>query len=185
MTSALAREASQRGAPAGQDGRNGEPLDGGYGGGVEMPLEGYATLVGLYNALFAGFLAATWKLGRPLPERLPLSDILLLGVATHKLRWWLAKDRVTSPLRAPFTRFEKPGPGPADVTEQSRGAGMQRAIGDLFTCPWCMAAWVGAFLAYGLVLAPRVTRLIAATFAAISVADFIHHGYDALQTREG
>src|SRR5438270_7263185 len=149
-----------------------QAVSSGYGGGEEMPLGGYATLVGLYNMLFAGFLLTTRKLGRPLPERLPVSDILLLAAATHKLSWWLAKDRVTSPLRAPFARFQKPGPGHSDVTEESRGVGMQKAVGDLVTCPWCMAAWVGAFLAYGLVLAPRVTRLIGGAFAAISLAEF-------------
>ena len=41
-----------------------------------------------------------------LPERFGAGDALLLGAATAQLSRLLAKDRVTSVLRAPFTRFK-------------------------------------------------------------------------------
>ncbi len=46
-----------------------------------------------------------------MPERIGPGDILLLGVATHKLGRLLAKDWVTSFLRAPFTTFKGGGAG--------------------------------------------------------------------------
>ncbi len=42
-----------------------------------------------------------------------------------------------------------------------------------------MGQWVAAFLTYGLVLRPRVTRLVASAFAMITLADFLHPAYEA------
>lgn len=104
----------------------------GYGGGEEMPLGAFSVLVGLYGASFAGFLLAMKKTGRPLPEKVRLGDLLLLGVATHKLSRLITKDWVTSPLRAPFTEYHG-SDGAGEVSDRARGQGMQRALGELFT----------------------------------------------------
>jgi Protein of unknown function (DUF1360) len=29
-----------------------------------------------------------------------------------------------------------------EVPESSRGSGLQKAVGDLVTCPWCVGPWV-------------------------------------------
>lgn len=55
--------------------------------------------------------------GRPLPERLSAQDVVLAGVATHKLSRLIAKDNVTSFLRAPFTRFQR---APAAASSRRR-----------------------------------------------------------------
>ncbi|MCA1613452.1 MAG: DUF1360 domain-containing protein [Acidobacteria bacterium] len=135
------------------EGRGGEVLAG-YKGGEEMPLAGYAALLGVYNAAFAGLLLAAKQSGRGLPERAGYADLLLMGVATHKLSRIIAKDFVTSPLRAPFTEY-KGSAGAGEVNEKSRGEGLRRAVGDLVSCPWCMAPWVAAGLAFGFVFRPR------------------------------
>jgi hypothetical protein len=82
---------------------------------------------------------------------------------------------VTSPLRAPFTRYEGPG-GPAEVNEAVRGHGARHAMGELVTCPFCVGQWVATGFAFGLLLAPRVTRQVAATFSALEAADFLQFG---------
>lgn len=46
-----------------------------------------------------------------------------------------------------------------------------------------MGQWVAAFLTYGLVLRPRVTRLIASAFAMITLADFLQSAYEATVKR--
>src|SRR5919198_1203030 len=79
------------------------------------PLGAYAGLVVLFNAAFAGFLALAKAADRPLPERIGTGDILLFGVATHKASRLLARDWVTSFLRAPFTRYDGPSELPAEV----------------------------------------------------------------------
>ncbi|HLH22728.1 MAG TPA: DUF1360 domain-containing protein [Chloroflexota bacterium] len=144
------------------------------------PLAQYGILVGAFNLLFAAFLVLVKQTRRTLPQRVGLGDIVLLGVASYKLSRLLAKDSVTSVIRAPFTQFEEAS-GASEVNERPRGRGMQKALGELLTCPFCVGQWVAAALAYGLVLAPRATRLIAAIYSAVAIADFLQYGYEAVR----
>ena len=50
-------------------------------------------------------------------------DIVLTGVATHKLSRLIAKDKIMAFVRAPFTEYQEPG-GPAEVEERARGRGL-------------------------------------------------------------
>ncbi|WP_029215679.1 DUF1360 domain-containing protein [Kallotenue papyrolyticum] len=148
----------------------------------DAPLGAYATLIGAFHALLAAFLLALRWRRRPLPERVSADDLLLVGIATFKLSRLIARDIVTSVLRAPFTRFHEPA-GNGEFNEQPRGRGLRRALGELLTCPFCLGQWVAAALLYGLVLAPRFTRLICSLFTALAIADVAQLGYAALQRR--
>jgi hypothetical protein len=161
----------------------GDSLFAGYNGGEEMPLAGYATLVVVYNAAFAAALLAAKQSDRELPDRASLSDVLLLGIATHKLGRIITKDWVTSPLRAPFTEY-KESAGGGEVNEKSRGEGLQRAVGDLLTCPWCIAPWVASALAFGFVFKPRTTRFICGVFTAVTISDFLQHAYNGVKEKK-
>ncbi|MDQ3138744.1 MAG: DUF1360 domain-containing protein [Gemmatimonadota bacterium] len=156
----------------------------GYNGGDEMPLVPYAGIMGVYTAAFAGLLLAARSSGRRLPERIPTTDLAWLGVATYKLSRLISSDRVTSPLRAPFTEYIEPA-GASEVKEQVRGTGIRRAIGDLLTCPYCLGPWVATALGFGLVLTPRTTRLIGGILAAAAVSDALNHATMAIKKREG
>src|ERR687893_3305430 len=137
----------------------------GYDGGEE-PLPSYAALMGVFNLIFALCLLIARKTGRPIPERIEARDIALLGVAAHKVSLVGSQDAVTSPLRAPFTEIQEKE-SPKKLDEKPRGEGLQRSVGDLLTCKFCLSVWVASFLTYGLVLLPRVTRLVAAVFAVV------------------
>lgn len=146
----------------------------GYNGGEQMPLQGYAALLGIFNAGFAAMLlAAANNSKNNAPEKFSYQDLILLGAATHKLSRIVAKDRVTAPLRAPFVEYIEPA-GQSEVKERVRGRGMQRAIGDLVTCPWCLNPWIAASLTFAFVFKPRTTRIVAGVFAAVTIADFLH-----------
>jgi hypothetical protein len=122
-----------------------------YKGVKGMPLAGYAGLLGIFGVALTGVLIATRGADDPArmeASRARFSDLLLMGVATHKLSRFISKDRVTSPLRAPFTEYEGSASA-SEVKEKSRGTGLQRALGDLVTCPFCMGPWVATALAYG------------------------------------
>jgi hypothetical protein len=163
---------------------NGEPVQGafeGYDGGEE-PLPSYAALAGLFNLILAAFLLIARKSGRPIPERIETRDIALLGVATHKVSMLVARDAVTSPLRAPFTELQEKQ-SPKNVDEKPRGAGLRRSIGELITCHFCVGQWVASFFTYGLVFAPAVTRLVASIFAIVALSDHLHQTYKALMKR--
>lgn len=148
-----------------------------YQGDASRPLLGYVVVLGTYGSL-AGALTAVGKaMGVRLPERFGLGDTVLLSIATHKASRLLAKDAVTSPLRAPFTRFEKPA-GEAELMESVRGHGAQHAFGEMLTCPFCLAVWVSSGLTTGMVFAPRVTRLVSTVLTAVAVSDALQLGYD-------
>ena len=163
---------------------NGESAQGvfeGYDGGEE-PLPSYAALAGLFNLILAVVLLIARKTGRPIPERVEARDIALLGVATHKLSLLLAKDAITSPLRAPFTELQEKQ-SPKRVEEKPRGKGLRRSLGELLTCHFCVGQWIASFFAYGLVFAPAVTRLVASIFAVVALSDHLHQSYKALMKR--
>ena len=146
------------------------------------PLRAYGVLTGTFGAAFAGVLVAAVRSGRPLPARVGVRDVLLLGVATHKVSRLLAKDKVTSFIRAPFTEYQEAS-GHGEVEEKARGTGMRLALGELLICPYCLAQWVAAALGCGLVAAPRLTRLVAATYTAENVSDFLPLAYHGLEER--
>jgi hypothetical protein len=136
--------------------------------------------LGAYAGLAGGLAALAQLTGRRVPDRVDTRDVVLISIATHKLSRLLAKDSVTSPLRAPFTRYERPT-GDAELGEQVRGTGLRHSIGELISCPFCLGVWVASGFAAGLVLAPRLTRLAAATFTAVAVSDALQLGYAAAQ----
>lgn len=146
--------------------------------GTDWPLGGYAALLASYAALFG--IPLLRARGRRLPSELSIRDLLLLGVATHKLTRIATRDWVTAPLRAPFTQF-KENAGAGEVAEKSRGQGLQRALGDLLTCRWCFAPWVAGALMSGLALRPRATRVVMETFSAVALSDFLQFAYDAVR----
>jgi hypothetical protein len=151
------------------------------------PLDGYVATMGAFGVL-AGSLAATAKVtGKPVPERPATADIVLISIATHKLSRLIAKDAITSPLRAPFTRFSEPG-GSGEINEEVRdqGSALRHSIGELLSCPFCLAVWVATGLTSGLVFAPRLTRLAATVFTATAASDFLQMAYSlAKEAAEG
>jgi hypothetical protein len=155
--------------------------DGSGGGHADRhrPLGSYAALTVVFNTVFGGALLAG---RRRLPERYDVGDVALLSVATYKLSRLLAKDRVTSGIRAPFTRFEGDA-GAAEVDERARGRGLRRALGELLVCPYCLEQWVGGGFVVGMVFAPRATRATATMFTVVAGADVLQQGYTALRER--
>jgi len=151
-----------------------------YSGGEDRPLGGYLGLVSIYTGGTATAALIAKLLKRPLPSRVSAGDLVLVGLATHKLSRMIAKDPVLSPFRAPFTRFAGQS-GEAELSEQVRGQGLQHAAGELVTCPFCLAQWVSTGLMAGLVIAPKSTRLLASTVTAKAISDTAQLIYDATQ----
>jgi hypothetical protein len=152
-----------------------------YRGGEQRPLGGYVVIMALFGALVSGAAGLAFATGRKLPAGVGPWDLVLLAAGTHKLSRTLSKDAVTSPLRAPFTRYQETG-GPAEVMEEVRHkGGLRHSIGELITCPFCLDVWIAAGFTIGLVFAPRLTRLIAAALTATTGADFLHLLYAKAQ----
>ena len=143
---------------------------------TERPLGGYAVLVGVFTVALSGILASTVTKSEDEAPELNWSDLLLLGIATHKLSRIVTKDLVTSPFRAPFVKFKKSA-GAGEVEEEARGEGLQEAVGDLITCPYCIAPWLASALVFGFQRAPRTTRVLSGIFCITAASDFLNQLY--------
>jgi hypothetical protein len=146
------------------------------------PFLSYLAFMSIFGTLVASGLAIARRQGRELPAKTSAGELLLIGTASHKLSRVISKDKVTSPLRAPFTELEGKG-GPAELEEASRGKGLQKAIGELLICPYCLGLWVVAAFSIGLIFAPRVTRFIASLFSALTISDFFQIAYKAAEEK--
>jgi Protein of unknown function (DUF1360) len=142
----------------------------------ERPLGWYALLISLYAGAAGAFAAWFRRSGRVLPERMEARDMALVAVAAHKGARLLGKARVTSAVRAPFTRFQDDG-GPDEVEEAARGRGLRRVIGELIVCPYCLDTWFAGLFAAGLLVAPRATRWLASVLAVVFASDALQIAY--------
>lgn len=143
-----------------------------YTQGADFPLRSYAGAMGVYTGMVAALAGLAKATRRPIPSPSPW-DVAVLAGATHRLSRLIARDPVTSPLRAPFTEFHGTQ-GPAELKEEVRGAGARKVIGELLTCPFCTGMWISTGLCAGLVFAPNATRLAASGLTALTGSDFLH-----------
>ncbi|CAA9425859.1 MAG: protein of unknown function DUF1360 [uncultured Quadrisphaera sp.] len=148
------------------------------GRGDERPLTGYALLASLYGAATSTAVAVLRsRPGRAaLPDR---ADLAVLAVAVFATTRTLTKDAVTTPLRSPFATFEQAG-APGEVVESPRSGAVRHAVGELVTCPFCLAQWVGTAYLAGWAAAPRATRWVASTMAVVGASNLLQHGYGVL-----
>ena len=152
-----------------------------YTHGEERPLGADLGAMGVYLSLVGTAATAIRLSGRELPSRIPLGDTVLLTIGTFRLARRIAKDPVTAPVRAPFVSYQGTS-GEAEVAEEVREhGGVKHAVGELLTCPFCMAQWVGTGFVLGYVAAPRATRLAALTMSMVAGSDVLQFVYDAIQ----
>jgi hypothetical protein len=136
----------------------------------ERPLPEYAALTAAFGAVLGGFLVLA---RRRLPDRIAFGDMARIGLASYKIGRLVAKDDVTSWVRAPVTRDAE--------TNEPKPQGVERALGELVTCPYCVGVWAASALSYALVLYPRQTRLVTTIFGAQAVADFLNAAFVKLK----
>jgi hypothetical protein len=141
----------------------------------------YATALTLFLASVATLTSAAAAKDL-LPRKFKPLDLIVLGIATHKLSRIISKSRITGALRSPFVHYVC-SCGAGEVEEEPRGRGLQRAIGELISCPYCMGPWSAAALGFGMLFAPRVTRMFAGVLGAVAVSDFLHRAYAATKEK--
>lgn len=150
-----------------------------YAPGEHLPLGSYAALSVAFSVLLVGL--SRHPRSRRVVARATLSDAILYALSVHKISRVVARERVTSPLRAPFVRKQAPGFGGS--SERARGRGLRQAIGDLLRCNYCVGPWIATGLLAGYVSSPTATRVVMSVFAATAASDFLHRFYDLLDAR--
>ncbi len=143
------------------------------------PLGGYAILLMVFHLLVALIAALLVRSRKRLPEQIPTQDLALMSVATFKVSRLITKDKVTAAVRAPFTRYQEDA-GPAEVSEQARGTGLQRAVGELLACPYCIGQWIATVLLATYVWQPRLARTVSSVFAILTGADYLQQAWVAV-----
>jgi hypothetical protein len=133
-----------------------------------------------FGGIWAAFAALTRTDRATLPARYHVGDLIVGGIATHKFTRIISKAGVTTPLRAPFTEFEGEA-GDGEVNERPREKHPQHTIGELLTCPFCLAPWVSSGYVIALAIAPRAARAWAATFSIVAASDFLQHAQAAVR----
>lgn len=139
-------------------------------------------LSGGYTVTAAAALLASTR-GGTTGHPVSSSDILRIAIATHRLSRVVTKETVTAPLRAPFTR--PVGTGMASEVEEEVVTDpvhdpLSHALGELLTCPFCMAQWIATALVGAHLIAPRQARMVTAVLSAVAGADALHFVYGAL-----
>ena len=133
---------------------------------AQPPYGSYAAIA----AFFLGGIATVAAVSRRAPAASTL-DLIALSTATFKASRTLSRERVASFVREPFVEGED---------ERPAGEGLQRALGELVTCPRCVGAWTAAGLASSQMLAPRFGRLLTWSLGAAAANDFLHAAFRAL-----
>lgn len=126
--------------------------------------------LGTYLVLTMAFNVSAWALGAMLgrQRRTPLTDLVLLGGATHEISRIVAKEPVAQTLRRPFTEVAPDG------HEEPVPEGPRRALGELVTCPYCMGPWIALALSTAYLLRPSAARTYCTVLTIAAMSDFLH-----------
>jgi hypothetical protein len=142
----------------------------------KTPLSAYRFLSLVFNTALIG-LSTSRPAQRRFEKPLSPADFAMMAATTHKLALIVTGERVTKPLRAPFTEQ----PEDADPKGTPRGTGLRRAIGELLTCPYCVAPWITTGLLAGHVYAPESTRVVTTIFSVVAASDWLSQAHTSLR----
>lgn len=152
---------------------NTENLKRAYAPDHDPPLGGYGLLVVGHLALLGATMGVMRRRGIEL-GKMERGELILTGVATYKLSRVITRSWIGTAIRAPFTRYVGQGSGD-EVNETARGKGVQEAVGDLLTCPFCTAHWVASALVLGHDAAPGPTRALTRILTVDAVSDALQY----------
>lgn len=145
-------------------------------------IAGYLGSLTTFGSLIAVGSLLGRRNGRSLPDSYAPVDLVLGAIATHKVARIISKEGVTTPIRAPFTEHEGVV-GSAEVHDTPVDDGpVRHTIGELLSCPFCLAPWLATAYVGGLAVAPKQARAWAAVFSIVGGADFLQQLYG--QVRE-
>ena len=145
----------------------------------DVPLAGYLTLMATYAAVFGSLSYLSHK-NKKTFVRPKGGDLVVLTIASYKISRVVTMSFIGSPLRAPFTKRGKSLPG-GEVQDESRGEGLQRAVGNLLTCPFCFSVWSSTIVTFGYIFAPRATLQAAYILSMAAADDVLNTSWRALR----
>ncbi|WP_416151228.1 DUF1360 domain-containing protein [Salipaludibacillus sp. HK11] len=99
-------------------------------------------------------------------------EFILIGLAVFRLTHLFLYDKITEPLRFLFLKEEKiiNEEGSDEWIYVAKGRGLQKFIGEIFNCHWCLSVWISGFILVGFLVLPQVTIYVIYLFAIAAVA---------------
>ncbi len=139
----------------------------------------YLTLTGTFLVLFGAY--SFFQKKQEQESALRPFDLVLLGLSTYRTGRLIVYDKVSEPLRAPFTTTAYDASGVGKTVTSKSKSGVIHALGELLSCPICAGTWVAAGLVYGLGLLPQTTRTFLYMQSAVGIAELLHAAEEALK----
>jgi hypothetical protein len=131
-------------------------------------------LTGIFIGIIALFVSWRLSTGQGLDAfHLTTTDLVLLVFATLRMGRMIAYDLIMEPLRAPFTQTVPDGTGAGDSVEP-KGRCLQKALGQLISCPICAGTWSAGLLVLGMYAWPGPARILVTILGAIGVAEVLN-----------
>ena len=99
--------------------------------------------------------------------------VILLGLAAFRVGRAISYNYIFSWLRAPFVDKHLDSSGAGD-SEDPKGEGITRVMGELLCCPICTGTW-GAIVMLGFyAVRPAWAMVFMAVMAASAIAEYLH-----------
>jgi len=136
----------------------------------------YAAVTAGYGVLI-GTVALVASRRREDPAPTDPAELLLYGAATAGLARVLAKEKVSSWVRAPFVHE------PAEGERRPRGEGLRYAVGELLTCTRCLGSWSALTLVGLRAVAPRPAKVAASVLALSTANNVLQAAMTGVQAR--
>lgn len=131
-------------------------------------------LTGGFLVVFALFVSWRLSTGQGLDAfHLSTTDLVLLVFATLRMGRMIAYDLIMEPLRAPFTVTVPDGTGAGESVEP-KGRGLQRALGQLISCPICAGTWSAGLLVFAMYAWPGPARILVTVLGAIGAGELLN-----------
>lgn len=134
------------------------------------------TLIGSFLA--TGAVASVPALVRRRSPMGPM-QLLMLGTAAYRIGRMVAFERVGTPLRDAFTATVPDDSGMGE-TVVARGRGPRWVVGELLSCPICVATWAASGLVVGLGVLPRYTQTLLTILSATGLAELLNQLIEVL-----
>jgi hypothetical protein len=108
--------------------------------------------------------------------------VLLLGLAAFRVGRAISYNYIFSWLRAPFVDKHPDSSGAGD-SEDPKGEGVTRVIGELLCCPICTGTWAAIVMASMYAVMPVWGMVFIVVMAASAIAEYLHWKSEADEWR--
>lgn len=122
-----------------------------------------------FTFLFVGLMTAQmlslWKLESD--PSLDLTDFILITLATYRITQLFVYDQVGTFIRDLFVDIKE---HKGQLVRTKKAFGLERALSDIFSCPWCFSLWGGSVFVWAYLMFPAVMIYVALILAISSLA---------------